>query len=100
MSTPSSRSDPVENPWKKRRKGPQEFMPPSRALLAEKGGLKATATWVRWFNHGWKCVSASKGLRWMRGMTDPQGAKSILNHQGHKWNWIEPNTARVIPPPF
>lgn len=87
------------NPWNKRKSGPREFMPPSRALYAEKDGKKATATWVC-RDGNWTCSAASGFLRWMRGMTDPEQARQIWVARHYKGFWIEPNTARVLAPPF
>lgn len=90
----------TDNPWKKRKSGRREFMPPSRALYAERGGVKGTATWIQWFNNGWKCASASGCLTWMRGMTDPKEAHRFLGAIKYQWHWIEPNTVKVLAPPF
>lgn len=75
-------------------------MPPSRALFAERDGAKGTATWICHPNHGWRCASTSGLLKWMRGFTDPALAKSHLESSGYVWHWIEPDTARVLAPPF
>lgn len=90
----------TDNPWKKRKGGRREFMPPSRALYAERNGEKGTATWIRWFNGGWKCISASGVVHWMRGSTEPQFMVNNLMAFGISWHWIEPNTAKVLAPPF
>lgn len=97
------------NPWNKRKSGGREFMPPSRALLAQgylNNGSEAssgTATWCYAVDGTWHCKSASKLLRWMRGM-QPRAARRELDSLCVagvlRWHWIEPNTARVLAPPF
>lgn len=73
---------------------------PSRAILAVKDNKTATATWQ--LNNGqWFCVSASKYLKWMRGMRDVLQAKNELGRRGFKASWIVPCIARTpIEPPF
>lgn len=90
----------TDNPWKKRKPGWREFMPPSRALLAERGEQRGTATWALWFSGGWKCIAADGCLKWMRGSTEPQFMKANLEAGKYQWHWIEPNTAKVLAPPF
>lgn len=90
----------TDNPWKKRKSGRKEFIPPSRALLAEADGNKGTATWAYYGSGQWKCISASKFLAWMRGLCDRELARRILFDRGCSWHWIEPNTAKVLAPPF
>lgn len=72
-------------------------LPPSRALLAERGGEKHTATWVVQSGQ-WRCFSASRGFQWMRGMTDLKEAQRLL--RPYKWDWIVPLFGRAIEPPF
>lgn len=87
------------NPWRKRKSGPREFMPPSRALLAEKDGRKATATWCYRGNH-WKCESATGFLKYMLHSVSPDIQRVLLEDRVDSWHWIEPNTARVLKAPF
>lgn len=76
-------------------------MPPSRALLATmKDGKSASATWVN-LDGRWRCFSASKPLRWLRGYTlaieDVPGTLDMISKD---WNWITPQYGRAVEPPF
>lgn len=96
----------TDNPWKKRKPGWREFMPPSRVLYAQDGGYVGTATWCYFKPNAvlpkglWQCTSASKFLRWMRGSTQPDLQPQLLRNRGIAWHWIEPNTMKVLAPPF
>lgn len=80
---------------KKRRK----FIP-SRALFAENGDFRATATW-QFRDEKWRCCSASKHLKWMEDMTDVNRARNLLRIKGFTARWIVPELARTpIEPPF
>lgn len=85
-----------ENPMKLR--GKREPFPPTRAILAEKDGRKDTATWA--FKGTWFCLSASRGLKWMRRMTLAANPKQCLLDQRFDWHWIQPETINPIAPPF
>jgi hypothetical protein len=75
-------------------------LPMSRALLATlPDGRKASATWVLTPEYGWKCLSASKPLRWMRGMPHPGDAEYFLKQKQINWHWIVPQ-GRAVEPPF
>jgi hypothetical protein len=82
-----------------KRRGDRKAFPPSRALLAERGGRKATATWGR-VGDGWRCIAARRDLSWMRGMTEPQKAHEMLKKHGFNWYWLTPLFSRPIEPPF
>lgn len=76
-------------------------LPPSRAQLATMpDGRMASATWVK-TEDGWKCLSASRALRWMRGMDDLDHASHMMQKKtfGTTWHWIEPQ-GRAVEPPF
>lgn len=81
--------------WKRRKSGFDSF-PPSRAMMAEKGGKKACATWC--FVEGrWVCKYARGILRWMRGREVSKSLKEAL--RGYQWHWIVPLYGRAITPP-
>lgn len=72
---------------------------PTRAMFAENSEGRATATWE--FKDGWwYCCSASKHLKWMKGMKDFGAVEEQLNRRGFIWNWIVPlyNPSPVKPP--
>lgn len=74
---------------------------PSRAILArDSTGKIGTATWR--IKHGvWFCCSASKLLRWMKGMENFETVKRQLASRQLQWEWIVPlYTAHPIAPPF
>lgn len=82
-------------------------LPPSRALLATlPDGRQASATWVL-VEGRWKCLSASRALRWMRGRfsVECQGSSvkppaQVMKEANIRWHWITPNYGRAVAPPF
>jgi hypothetical protein len=62
--------------------------------------MKATATWAFGIDEIWFCESASKHLRWMRGMENFEAAKAQLKQRGFTWSWIESNVPGKLNPPF
>lgn len=89
----------TDNPWKKRKGGRKELMP-SRALLAEKDGRRATATWGFYGRGQWRCISCTSFLKWMLHSTSPEIMRATLDEKAIYWGWIEPDTAKVLAPPF
>lgn len=81
--------------------GPKrKILPPNRAIEAvNPAGQGGTATWCRG-KDGWFCYSASKHLRWMKGMTDSARTKAELARRQFSWNWIIPLCGGKITPPF
>lgn len=72
---------------------------PARSLLAIRSSDKGTATWAIQ-HHVWFCESASKHLRWMKGMESFGVATQQLKERGFTWSWIESNVPGKLKPPF
>jgi hypothetical protein len=78
----------------------RKVLPPNRAIEAvDKAGNGGTATWCIG-SKGWFCFSASRHLRWMKGMTDIARAKLELQKRNFQWEWITPLFGKAIKPPF
>lgn len=69
-----------------------------RAMIANQGTRIDTATWQQ-KNGVWHCLSASFGLRWMKGMQNFQTVKDRLKSGGWEWHWL-PGKYPVVQPPF
>jgi hypothetical protein len=76
------------------------MMPSNRAIEAvDRAGNGGTATWF-YGRDGWYCYSASRHLRWMKGMSmfgDPVGE---LARRGFTWTWIVPALGVPVEAPF
>lgn len=70
-----------------------ERLKPGRALFAERGEDRATATFVK-IEGRWTCESASHHLKFLIGMDRPDEIKTTLAHRRFKWYWMQSTTTR------